>query len=366
MPTILQALDDRQLFLPFFPPKKWRRWRVLLAALFGLPIVEEDLELYRTCTGRSVVPKVPAGEATLVVGRRGGKSRVLALIAVYLACFKNWRPYLAPGESGYIVVVAGDRKQARYIVNYMRELLKIPMLAKKVRSENRETIELKDNIIIEVATCSYRTIRGRTVIAALCDEAATWYSEETSANPDVEVLAALRPSMATIPGAMLLVASSPYARQGVVWDAYNRYFGKDDCDHLVWRAPTRIMHPSLKQSVIDREYERDPIRAKAEYGAQFRDSESAYISRELLEHCVDRGVQIRQHNPRYSYFAFGDAAQGVSGATPSRLPSLIARARTCIWTGSMNASRHFTPAWRWSISHGDFTGTSAPTSCATT
>jgi hypothetical protein len=31
--------------------------------------------------------------AQLIVGRPGGKSMILALIAVYLAVFRDWRPY---------------------------------------------------------------------------------------------------------------------------------------------------------------------------------------------------------------------------------------------------------------------------------
>jgi hypothetical protein len=37
----------------------------------------------------------------------------LALIAVYLAVFKDWRQYLSPGEVGTIKVIACDRRQAR-------------------------------------------------------------------------------------------------------------------------------------------------------------------------------------------------------------------------------------------------------------
>ena len=46
-----------------------------------------DLDVYRERTGRTSWPTEPFTEAAVIVGRRGGKSRTLALIAVYLACF---------------------------------------------------------------------------------------------------------------------------------------------------------------------------------------------------------------------------------------------------------------------------------------
>ena len=56
----------------------------------------------------------PAGylEAWLICGRRSGKSFILALIAAYLAVFRDWRVHLAPGEAATIMVLASDRKQA--------------------------------------------------------------------------------------------------------------------------------------------------------------------------------------------------------------------------------------------------------------
>jgi hypothetical protein len=76
------------------------------------------------CTGRAAVPAGPISEAALVVGRRGGKSRVLALIAVYLACFRDYGPYLAPGEVATIAVLAANRPQARSIFRYISGILK--------------------------------------------------------------------------------------------------------------------------------------------------------------------------------------------------------------------------------------------------
>jgi hypothetical protein len=310
--TVLDVMSDQRLLGRHFRDEAtWRAWRVFLAALFGLPIAAGDLELYQQCTGRSSPPDAPSSQATLIIGRRGGKSRVLALTAVFLGCFRDWLPYLAPGERGYVVVVAADRRQARVIMNYVRAFLtETPMLAKMITKENVEDIELKNQVGIEVATCSYRTIRGRTVIAGLCDEAAFW-SDESSANPDVEVLAALRPAMATVPGSMLLVASSPYARRGILWDAFRRHFGKAGAP-LLWKAATRTMNPTVPQSVVDEAMEADPASAAAEFGAEFRTDVDAFVAREVVDAAV---VPDRHELPPVSgtsYVAFVDPSGGSS------------------------------------------------------
>jgi hypothetical protein len=82
--------------------------RAFLAALFGLAMSDEQLALYREATGRIVPPSAPSNEAWLVIGRRGGKWFVLAVIAVFLACFRDWRPYLGPGEGDVLVCVAAS------------------------------------------------------------------------------------------------------------------------------------------------------------------------------------------------------------------------------------------------------------------
>ena len=84
----------------------------LLAALFALPMNAEQLEFYQQCTGRREAPTTPASEGWLVCGRRAGKSFILALCAVYIACFHDIRRYLAPGERATVLVVAVDRRQA--------------------------------------------------------------------------------------------------------------------------------------------------------------------------------------------------------------------------------------------------------------
>ena len=55
--------------------------------------------------------------------------------------FKDWRPFLGPGEVGTIMIIAADRRQARVIMRYCLGLLKsVPMLAQLIESETRESV----------------------------------------------------------------------------------------------------------------------------------------------------------------------------------------------------------------------------------
>ena len=125
------------------------------------------------------------------------------------------------------MVVCADRRQARVIMRYALGLLKaVPMLARQVENVTRESIALRNRIAIEVHTASYRSTRGYTIVCALLDELAYFPTDEGSAEPDAEVINAIKPAMATVPGAMLLCASSPYSRRGALHDAWRKHFGK--------------------------------------------------------------------------------------------------------------------------------------------
>jgi hypothetical protein len=310
--NILQAIDDPALFAPWFRDKAtWAGWRTFLAALFGLPLAPDQLAFFAECTGRPTAPGEAVEEAWLICGRRAGKSFVLALIAVYLACFRDYRPYLQPGERGTVIVVAADRRQARTIMRYVRGMLtRIPMLARMIERDTAESFDLTNSVSIEIGTASFRSARGYTIVAALCDEVAFWHSDD-SANPDVEILDALRPGMATIPNAMLLCASSPYAKRGALHDAHKRYYAKAG-PILVWKAATRTMNPSVKQRLVDAAIERDPAAAASEWLGEFRNDISAFVQREVVEACVSSGDFERPFNAKHRYFAFVDPSGGSS------------------------------------------------------
>ena len=142
----------------------WKAWRVFLSALFALPMYEEQLEFYRKHTGRMEAPQKQPSECFVIAGRRSGKTIIAALIAVFLACFRDYSKILAPGETGVLMILSADRKQGRTILGYINAMLSVPLLAEMVLSRRTESIDLNNHIRIEIHTSSYKATRGYTVV----------------------------------------------------------------------------------------------------------------------------------------------------------------------------------------------------------
>ena len=210
------------------------------------------------------------------------------------------------------MIVAADRRQSRVIFRYITALLKETSLKHLIERETADSLDLNNGVTIEILTASFRTVRGYTLIAALCDEIAFWRSDEGGANPDREIIAAIRPAMSTIPGAMLLCASSPYARRGSLFDAHQRHYGKADDPILVWRADTKTMNPTVPDRIVAEAYAEDPARAAAEYGALFRSDVESFMSREAIDACTIRGRYELPPVKGVAYFGFVDPSGGSS------------------------------------------------------
>jgi hypothetical protein len=310
--NILEALDDPNVFKKAFKGSSWDAWRVFLATLFALPLTEDQLTVFQKHTGRTAAPTKAFTEAALVVGRRGGKSRALALTATYLATFRDYTAFLGPGEVATVAIIASDRKQARSIFRFILGMLKeVPMLKGLILEETADTIVLSNRVTIEIATASFRVTRGYTFAAVLADETAFW-RDESYANPDTEIFRALRPGMLSIPGSILLNASSPYRRAGLLWTTYQKNFGKDDARVLVWQASTAEMNPKVNPEIIAEAYEEDPESAASEFGGDFRNDIADFVSRQIVEALIEPGCFERAplRSLGYRYFCFIDAAGG--------------------------------------------------------
>jgi hypothetical protein len=289
-------------------PTPWAAWLAVLKAAFALPLDKNERTTFAAVSGERAPPTHRVRELWAIVGRRGGKSRMAAALAVYQACFTKHR--LAAGEVGTVLVLATNRDQAAVVFNYALAFLKSsPVLAKEVDSTTAHEIRLKNGIVIAVHANSFRSVRGRTLVACIFDETAFW-RDDTSASPDVEVYRAVLPSLLTTKG-LLVSISTPYRRMGLLHQKHREHFGMDDDGVLVVQGPSTRFNPELSEAAIAQALADDREGNRSEYEAEFRSDLATFLDDELVEAAVDYGRPL-ELPPRQGirHFAFVDPSGG--------------------------------------------------------
>lgn len=304
------ALSDPALLGRALSGPSWDAWRIMLVAANGESLNEEERQTFLRFTGRAREPGQRIEEAEFLIGRRGGKDRAASVLATYLAAFVNWSGVLAKGERGLVLCIGPDQRQAQITRDYIEGVFDASkILSRLIVNRTADTIELSNNITIEVRAASFRRLRGVTCVAVIATEASFFQTEESS-NADVEILNAVRPSLATT-GGPLVIITTPYARRGEVWNIYKRHFGPDgDPLVLVAQGTSREFNPTLPENVVTRALDRDRAATSAEYLAQFRVDIESFVSREVVEAAIppDR-FELSPVSGR-SYFAFVDPSGG--------------------------------------------------------
>jgi hypothetical protein len=310
--SLREALTDPALLGTILTGVSWRPWRVVLIAAMGEQLLPDERELFRKLTGRDSEAAERVDELWGVIGRRGGKTRAGATLAAYIAALCDHRTNVAPGERPLVLFIAQNQRQAAVAFNYCAGIFdSVPLLSGLVTSRTSDTLSLSCGVDLEVRAASFRGIRGVTAVAVIADEAAFWYSDE-SANADSEILNAVRPTLATT-GGPLVVISSPHAQSGEVYSTYRSHFGpQGDRRILVVQGASRDFNPALPQAVVDRAIERDAAAASAEYLGQFRSDLVAFVDRAVVDAAVDPGVHERPPIEGVRYFGFVDPSGGGS------------------------------------------------------
>ncbi len=180
----------------------------------------------------------------------------------------NPKGKLRPGEVATIMCIAVDREQAGIVANYIKAYFQeVAALAALVKTIDRDGVTLRNGVAIVVATNSYRSVRGRTILCAIFDEVAFWRSED-SATPDFEVAGAVAPGLARVPGSMLILISTAHKRSGLLYQKWKDYYGRNDDDVLVVRGTTLQFNPTFDAKIIARQIESDPQLYNAEYNSR--------------------------------------------------------------------------------------------------
>jgi hypothetical protein len=315
--SMRECLADPEIFARILEGTSWFGWRTLLIAAAGEELHDDErAEFKRLTGGRKREAGTFCREMVVCAGRRAGKTQAMVVFAIWIAVFCDHRGILQPGETGTVLIVSQTQRWSREILTRIEGVLlhgnpQSSPLASLIVRRTAETIDLSNGISIEARPASYRNLRGPTYICGIADELAHWFTSVDYANPDVEILAAVRAGMLTTRGP-LLMCSSVYAKTGALYEAWRRYFGPSGpADILVAPATTRDLHPSIPQAEIDLALERDPVANRAEYLSEWRTDTEGFITRDIVEACV-RDWNELPPRPRVFYQMFIDQASGVS------------------------------------------------------
>jgi hypothetical protein len=308
--SIRAALSDDQLLGQVLRGDSWKAWRTLLIAAMGERLTKQERVLFQQLTQREREPLQRIEEFVGVVGRRGGKSRAISVLATYIAALHEHRN-LVPGERCVVLVIAADQKQAGIVLDYITaNFERSPILRQLVENRTQRALRLSCGIDVEVRASDYRTLRGPTYVCAIADELGFFPTDEYAASPDSAILDAVRPGLATTNGPLFLI-SSPYAKKGELWRIYHQHFGaQGDPLVLVAQGTSREFNPTLRQSVVDRALERDQASAQAEYLAQFRDDLESFVNAQAVAACIVPNLFERPAQRGVQYCAFCDPSGG--------------------------------------------------------
>jgi hypothetical protein len=312
--TIDRALADPALLGAALGPvdPTWSTWLAVLKAAFALPLSEDEARIFASVAGNRTPPTQRVRELWCVCGRRGGKSRIAAALAIYIALFT--KPKLSPGERGMVLVLAASLEQSKSVFSYALAFLQeSPVLRQEIVDYTTSEIRLRNGITLACHSNSFRNVRGRTLLACVFDEVSFW-RDETTAQPDVETYTAVLPSLATTNG-LLVGISSPYRRIGLLHSKHKAAYGISDDEVLVVQGSSQTFNPSLTDKVIAAQKLADPTASASEWDAQFRADLVGFLDDALIERAInrDRPLELPPMRPPVYYQAGVDVSGGAIG-----------------------------------------------------
>lgn len=302
------ATDPDYLNLSF---KERPAQEVILRSLYGLPLDDDQLKIYRKITKN--IKEFEAGlekeEAVLVLGARSGKSLIASIIALYEGTRKKWAKYLNRGEAGYVEVISTRQRQSEQIIgaNCLRLMENSPNLKGYIKDYTQSELILRNGMRIISLPCNSTAGRGLPIFCLIFDEIGHFYTEGVRA--DETIFNALRPRQSQFPGAKLVLISTPSAKQGLLWTFYEEGFKIPG--RLTAQADTLFMNPLVDKKFLDKEKKRDIDNYLREFEAQFAEKVEAFLSYELVTSALKLAGDL-PYKSQYQYYS-GIDASGLAG-----------------------------------------------------
>ena len=187
----------------------------------------------------------PARQLVIRAGRRAGKSSTLCRLAVVEALWG--RHAVPPGDVGTVAIVSTTRDEAANRLATIEAILRAIGVAFRRSGDTIDATSLatKHPIRFKTFTASVSGVVGFTAICVICDEVARWRDVDTGTNPAKQVLASIRPTMATQPEARIVLSSSPLSILDAHYDAYE---AGESVFQATAYAPTWVANPTLSEA----------------------------------------------------------------------------------------------------------------------
>lgn len=262
----------------------------------------------------------------LIIGRRGSKTTLASILALFFAIKTNWKPYLSKTPIASVVVLSHTVGFSQEVLDIIKSLVDdSPILsrlkdrsAKNTQSEfNLKMPFLKEDgsieysrVAIKVGAASKRTTRGRAVCVALCDEIAWWEASTETKETDAQILRALRPALGQFgEHAALFKLSSPLGKNGILYEEWQRRNELRE-DYVQLKTPSWSMNPIVPDSVFAKDFRDDVDGFDTEYRAIFAESISNFIQPEFVDGCIVKNTQSvpPDEDRKTKYYAAIDAA----------------------------------------------------------
>jgi len=301
---------------------------------FGLEKVQmTEVEIYEQMTGFRYDGDLQKARTriNLIIGRRGGKTTLSAMLAIFGSIKTNWKPYLTKTPSATVAVLSHTKELSEEILDIIRQLVEESEVLSRLIDPNKKntqsTFNLKipfiektnsgteyiqySRVTIKVGAASKKTIRGRAIPVLLCDEIAFWGTEENAAERDEDILRAARPSLLQFKDKSLLMKlSSPGIKQGVLYNEWEKREELPDT-YITFKAPSWVWNTILAEKDFQEEHKLDPVGFATEFRADFVDSISNFILPEFVDLCTFKGATFHPPEPKGTdvvYSAAIDAA----------------------------------------------------------
>jgi len=236
----------------------------------------------RVLTGEALWPhqlKLATSVARIVcacIGRQAGKSRTLAVLAL-------WHAFRTPGFR-VLVLSAGD-DAAKDLLAEISRLASSPLLAGSVVDETASTITLSNGSTIRCVPQSEKQVRGKTIDLLILDEAC--YQDE-------EIWRAARFTILARPGSRVFMASTPRGKRDRFF-AKHYHLAKPGQGPVVQAGDITVesFHwPSTVSPMVDEgliEFWRttdDPRVFQREVLAEWTDEAGQYFTADEIDACV--------------------------------------------------------------------------------